>query len=50
VYLAILKTTGRYMMTANVDTSDGFVNGATGVLREMASARTTLQIFIGYNF
>jgi len=23
------------MMTANVDTSDGFVNGATGVLREI---------------
>jgi len=30
----ILKTTAKYMMTVNVDTSDGLVNGATGVLRE----------------
>ncbi|XP_044313295.1 ATP-dependent DNA helicase PIF1-like [Drosophila rhopaloa] len=31
----ILKTTAKYMMTVNVDTSDGLVNGATGVLREI---------------
>jgi len=31
----ILKTTAKYMMTVNVDTSDGLVNGATGVLGEI---------------
>ena len=31
----ILKTTAKYMMTVNIDTSDGLVNGATGILRQI---------------
>ncbi|XP_070175663.1 uncharacterized protein [Littorina saxatilis] len=32
-YKLTLKVSGRYMMTNNVDTADGLVNGATGRLR-----------------
>ncbi|XP_061399099.1 uncharacterized protein LOC133334797 [Musca vetustissima] len=33
-YQLILKTTAKYMVTVNIDTSDGLVNGATGQLME----------------
>lgn len=31
----ILKTTAKYMMTVNIDTADGLVNGASGILMEL---------------
>jgi len=32
----ILKTTAKYMMTVNIDTSDGLVNGASGILMDIS--------------
>jgi len=31
-YILHLKTTAKYMVTVNIDTNDGLVNGATGQL------------------
>ncbi|XP_061391279.1 uncharacterized protein LOC133326674 [Musca vetustissima] len=40
-YQLILKTTAKYMVTVNIDTSDGLVNGATGQLMEIDFIGTT---------
>jgi len=34
-YILHLKTTAKYMVTINIDTNDGLVNGATGQLMEI---------------
>ena len=39
-YNLTFKTDGRYMMTNNVETADGLVNGATGRLRHIQCARS----------
>lgn len=42
-----LKTTAKYLIAVNVDTPDGLVNGATGVLREIGfSTSSTIVYFL----